>query len=78
MCDINVHTDTTVPSGKPHEAKVSKDIEVGNRSNNTLWKRQSIIKYKANLCPHYLSMLKSSSSGDESMELSLLLGPSEL
>ena len=23
--------DYSVPSGKPHEAKVSKDIEVGNR-----------------------------------------------
>ena len=31
MCDINVHIDTSVPSGKPNEAKVSKDIEVGNR-----------------------------------------------
>ena len=31
MCDIKVHTDTTVPSGKSHEAKVKKDIEVGNR-----------------------------------------------
>ena len=43
MCDINAHTDTTVPSGKSHEAKVNKDVEVGNRSNSTLWKRQSII-----------------------------------
>ena len=24
MCDINVHTDTTVPSGKSREAKVRK------------------------------------------------------
>ena len=44
MCDINVHTYTSVPSGKSHEAKVNKDTEVGNRSNNTLRKRQSIIK----------------------------------
>ena len=29
MCDINVHTDTTVPSGKSHEPKVNKDIEAG-------------------------------------------------
>ena len=38
MCAINVHTDITVPRGKSHEAKVSKDIEVGNQSNSTLWK----------------------------------------
>ena len=31
MCAIDVHADTTIPSGKSHEAKVSKDIEVGNR-----------------------------------------------
>ena len=31
MCSINVDTDSTVPSGKSHEAKVDKDIEVGNR-----------------------------------------------
>ena len=36
MCGINAHTDTTVPSGKSHEAKVNKDVEVGNRSNSTL------------------------------------------
>ena len=29
MCDINVQTDTTVPSGKSQEAKVNKDIEAG-------------------------------------------------
>ena len=31
MCDINVQIDTTVPSGKSHEAKVNKDIEIGNQ-----------------------------------------------
>ena len=31
MCDINVHTDTTVPSGKSHEVRANKDMEVGNR-----------------------------------------------
>ena len=47
MCDINVHTDSTVPGGKSHEVKVNKDIEVGNQENNTLWKRQSIIKIES-------------------------------
>ena len=31
MCDISVHTDTTVASGKSHEAKVNKDTEAGNQ-----------------------------------------------
>ena len=78
MCDVNVHTDTTVPSGKSHEAKVNKDIEVENREKTTLWKRQNIIKYITYPCPHYLSKLKSSLSGEESKEVSLLLGPPEL
>ena len=30
MCDINVHTDTPVPSWKSQEAKVNKDIKVEN------------------------------------------------
>ena len=68
-----------LPNWKPHEAKVKQ----GHRS----WKS---IKYyfiekakynrniKANPCSQLPSMLKSSSSGDESEEFPLLLGPSEL
>ena len=50
------------------------DINIHTNATDT-WQSKNI---KTNPCSQFLSMLKSSSSGDESQVLLLLLGPSEL